>query len=229
MAIDHARERASSALAFCPLTMSADGFTLGIGTSGAQGVEGWHGIPFKKPLGRMRNTVDICRKVWSGDKVTNDGRAVSLPWPADEGTGPGRGVAGDARRWQALRGAASGPFTVEPENALWEDSEMPTIDLDRARARLVVERERLQRELAEVRGERTTDGPIDTLSGDAAQDTTRVETEMGLEADIEQSLADVTAALRRVDDGSYGYDEETGEPIDPVRLEAVPTARTNIR
>lgn len=38
----------------------------------------------------MRNTVDICRKVWSGDKVTHDGRAVSLPWPADEGTGPGR-------------------------------------------------------------------------------------------------------------------------------------------
>lgn len=106
---------------------------------------------------------------------------------------------------------------------------MPTIDLDRARARLVVERERLQRELAEVRGERAIDGPIDTLSGDAAQDTTRVETEMGLEADIEQSLADVTAALRRIDDGSYGCDEGTGEPIDPVRLEAVPTARTNIR
>ncbi len=52
---------------------------------------------------------------------------------------------------------------------------------------------------------------------------------MGLEADIEQSLADVTAALQRVDDGSYGHDEETGEPIDPVRLEAVPTTRTNIR
>ena len=106
---------------------------------------------------------------------------------------------------------------------------MPTIDLDRARARLVAERERLQRQLAEIRGERTADGPIDTMSGDDAQDTTRVETEMGLEADIEQSLDDVTAALGRVDDGSYGYDEETGEPIDPERLEAVPTARTNIR
>ena len=125
------------------------------------------------------------------------------------------------RRWQALRGATSGPFRVDQENAPWEDSEMPTIDLDRGRARLVVEREKLQRELAEVRGERTTDGPIDTLSSDAAQDTTRVETE--------QPLADATAALRRLDDGSYGYDEGTGEPIDPVRLEAVPTARTNIR
>ncbi|MDG2437819.1 MAG: LLM class flavin-dependent oxidoreductase, partial [Ilumatobacter sp.] len=53
--------------------LSGGRFTLGIGTSGAQVVEGWHGVPFKRPLGRTRDTVDICRKVWSGDKVTHDG------------------------------------------------------------------------------------------------------------------------------------------------------------
>jgi len=70
--------------------LSGGRFTLGIGTSGAQVVEGWHGVPFKRPLGRTRDTVDICRKVWSGGKVTHDGKAVSLPLPADEGTGLGK-------------------------------------------------------------------------------------------------------------------------------------------
>jgi len=66
-------------------------FTLGIGTSGAQVIEGWHGMPFKRPLGRTRDTVEICRKVWSGDKVSHDGRAVTLPLPADGGgTGLGK-------------------------------------------------------------------------------------------------------------------------------------------
>lgn len=65
-------------------------FTLGIGTSGPQVIEGWHGVPYKRPLGRTRDTVDICRKVWSGDRVTHEGRAVSLPLPADQGTGLGK-------------------------------------------------------------------------------------------------------------------------------------------
>lgn len=65
-------------------------FTLGLGTSGPQVIEGWHGIPFKRPLGRTRDTVAICRKVWSGVKVTHEGKAVSLPLPEGEGTGLGR-------------------------------------------------------------------------------------------------------------------------------------------
>jgi len=66
-------------------------FTLGLGTSGAQVIEGWHGRPFKKPLGTTRDTVEICRKVWTGDKVTHEGRAITLPLPADAGgTGLGK-------------------------------------------------------------------------------------------------------------------------------------------
>ncbi len=65
--------------------LSGGRFTLGLGTSGPQVVEGWHGTPFKKPLGRTRDTVEICRKVWSGDKVSHEGRAVTLPLPKEDG------------------------------------------------------------------------------------------------------------------------------------------------
>ncbi len=65
-------------------------FVLGLGTSGPQVIEGWHGVPFSKPLGRTRDTIEICRKVWSGDKVTHDGRAFQLPLPADQGSGLGK-------------------------------------------------------------------------------------------------------------------------------------------
>ncbi len=71
-------------------TLSGGRFILGLGTSGPQVIEGWHGVPFKKPLGRTRDVIDICRKIWSGDKVEHDGRAVSLPLPPDEGTGLGK-------------------------------------------------------------------------------------------------------------------------------------------
>jgi F420-dependent oxidoreductase-like protein len=72
--------------------LSGGRFTLGIGTSGAQVIEGWHGVPFVKPLGRTRDTVEICRKVWSGDKLTHDGPAVTLPLPPGEGTGLGKSL-----------------------------------------------------------------------------------------------------------------------------------------
>ena len=45
---------------------------------------------------------------------------------------------------------------------------------------------------------------------------------------LEAELAELQAALARVDDGTYGIDEVTGQPIDPARLDAMPTARTNI-
>jgi RNA polymerase-binding transcription factor DksA len=45
---------------------------------------------------------------------------------------------------------------------------------------------------------------------------------------LELELAEVEAALGRLDDGTYGVDEVTGERIDPARLDAVPEARTNV-
>jgi len=70
--------------------LSGGRFVLGLGTSGPQVIEGWHGYPFSKPIGRTRDTIEICRKVWSGDRVTHEGRAFSLPLPEGEGTGLGK-------------------------------------------------------------------------------------------------------------------------------------------
>lgn len=106
---------------------------------------------------------------------------------------------------------------------------MTDIDPEQARARLEAERERLERQLRDIREERREDGPIDSLSGDAGADTTTAATDLGLEANLRQELAEIDAAFDRLDDGTYGIDEDTGEPIDPARLEAVPAARTNAR
>jgi F420-dependent oxidoreductase-like protein len=65
-------------------------FRLGIGTSGPQVVEGFHGVPFDAPLGRTREVVEICRQVWRREKVNYDGKYYQLPLPAGRGTGLGK-------------------------------------------------------------------------------------------------------------------------------------------
>jgi F420-dependent oxidoreductase-like protein len=97
-------------------TLSEGRFILGLGSSGPQVIEGWHGVPFKKPLGMTRDVIEICRKVWSGDKVVHEGRAVSLPLPADDGTGLGkplRLMCKPHRRDIPIAVASIGPKNVE--------------------------------------------------------------------------------------------------------------------
>ena len=65
-------------------------FVLGLGTSGPQVIEGWHGVPFDKPLTRTRELIDICRAVWRRERVVYDGDAYTLPLPPDQGTGLGK-------------------------------------------------------------------------------------------------------------------------------------------
>jgi RNA polymerase-binding transcription factor DksA len=103
------------------------------------------------------------------------------------------------------------------------------VDLEHARKRLLEERSRLQKQLDDVEHERNDDGPIDMLGGDAAADTTIATTELNLRSDLAHSIAEIDAALRRIELGTYGIDEETGDPIDPDRLDAIPAARTNVR
>jgi F420-dependent oxidoreductase-like protein len=67
-------------------------FRLGIGTSGPQVMEGFHGVPFDAPLGRTREVVDICRQVWRRERVSYDGRYYQVPLPADRGTGLGKSL-----------------------------------------------------------------------------------------------------------------------------------------
>ncbi|GLE52125.1 LLM class F420-dependent oxidoreductase [Mycobacterium montefiorense] len=70
--------------------VSGGRFRLGIGTSGPQVMEGFHGVEFDAPIGRTREVVEICRKVWRRERVQYDGKYYQLPLPADRGTGLGK-------------------------------------------------------------------------------------------------------------------------------------------
>jgi len=63
---------------------------LGIGTSGPQVIEGFHGVPFDAPVQRMREIISICRRVWKREVIEHDGKRYQLPLPADRGTGLGK-------------------------------------------------------------------------------------------------------------------------------------------
>ncbi len=63
---------------------------LGIGASGPQVIEGFHGVPYDKPLARTREVIDICRKVWRREVVEHDGPLYRLPLPPEQGTGLGK-------------------------------------------------------------------------------------------------------------------------------------------
>jgi F420-dependent oxidoreductase-like protein len=66
-------------------------FTLGLGASGPQVIEGFHGVPYHAPLGRTREVIEICRKVWQREeRLTYAGKHYTLPLPAEKGTGLGK-------------------------------------------------------------------------------------------------------------------------------------------
>jgi F420-dependent oxidoreductase-like protein len=63
---------------------------LGLGASGPQVIEGWHGMPYSKPLGRTRETIDIVRAALRREKLEYAGTSFHLPLPEGEGTGLGK-------------------------------------------------------------------------------------------------------------------------------------------
>ena len=65
--------------------ISGGRFLLGLGSSGPQVIEGLHGQPFAHPLGRMRETIEIVRKLFAGEKLTYQGKHYELPRPGGEG------------------------------------------------------------------------------------------------------------------------------------------------
>ena len=68
-------------------------FHLGLGASGPQVIEGFYGVPYKNPLGRTREIVDICRDVWKREApLVHEGRNFTLPLPSDQGTGLGKAL-----------------------------------------------------------------------------------------------------------------------------------------
>ncbi|HEX2418336.1 MAG TPA: LLM class F420-dependent oxidoreductase [Micromonosporaceae bacterium] len=70
-------------------SISAGRAILGLGASGPQVIEGWHAVPYDRPLGRTREVIDICRRAWRREVITNAG-IYQIPLPADQGTGLGK-------------------------------------------------------------------------------------------------------------------------------------------
>ncbi len=65
--------------------ISKDRFRLGLGASGPQVVEGLHGQAFADPVGRMRETIEIVRRAFAGEKIVHEGKHFVLPRPGGEG------------------------------------------------------------------------------------------------------------------------------------------------
>jgi F420-dependent oxidoreductase-like protein len=65
--------------------MSHGRFLLGLGVSGPQVIEGWHGIRFERPVQRMRETMEIVRRAVRGERVAYKGSVYELPLPGGEG------------------------------------------------------------------------------------------------------------------------------------------------
>lgn len=87
----YSRTPTLTAMTAAGLDAVSDGrFILGLGASGPQVIEGWHGVPYDRPLGRTREIIDICSKVWRRERVSYDGESYQLPLPEDRGTGLGK-------------------------------------------------------------------------------------------------------------------------------------------
>ena len=87
----YSRTPALTAMTAAGLDFVSDGrFTLGLGASGPQVVEGWHGVPYDAPLQRTREVVEICRQVWRRERLVHEGPKYTVPLPAEQGTGLGK-------------------------------------------------------------------------------------------------------------------------------------------
>lgn len=65
--------------------LSGGRFVLGIGVSGPQVMEGWHGVQFTKPVQRTSETIEIIRQIARGERLVHDGEVYQLPLPGGEG------------------------------------------------------------------------------------------------------------------------------------------------
>jgi F420-dependent oxidoreductase-like protein len=62
---------------------------LGLGASGPQVIEGWHAVPYDKPVTRTREIIEICRAAWRRERLEHDG-LYQIPLPPGQGTGLGK-------------------------------------------------------------------------------------------------------------------------------------------
>jgi F420-dependent oxidoreductase-like protein len=86
-----ARTPANTAMTAATLDLLSGGrFLLGLGTSGPQVVEGWHGEPWGKPVRKTREYVEIVRTVLRRDVLEHHGEHYDIPYSHDGSTGLGK-------------------------------------------------------------------------------------------------------------------------------------------
>jgi RNA polymerase-binding transcription factor DksA len=102
------------------------------------------------------------------------------------------------------------------------------LDLNYFKERLLKEKERLEKEIAAINEELNliaAEDEIDDVEDLAELKMDNDRDHAALQA-LKQELKDVKDALKKIAEGTYGFDEKTGEPIPKARLEAYPAART---
>jgi DnaK suppressor protein len=105
------------------------------------------------------------------------------------------------------------------------------MDAKHARKLLREERQRIQRELEELRSENSGDGELSTVdqhTADAGSELLEDERVQSMIDRLERELEAVDRAMQRVKDGTYGLSIESGKPIPDARLEAVPHAERTV-
>ena len=112
-----ARTPAMTAMTAITLDHLSEGrFALGLGVSGPQVVEGWHGVPYGRPLGRSREYVAIVRTILARqEKLDFHGEHYRIPYDGDDGLGLGkplRSMAHPLRSDLPILLAAIGPRNV---------------------------------------------------------------------------------------------------------------------
>lgn len=86
----YSRTPTLTAMTAAGLDALSDGRTiLGLGASGPQVIEGFHGVPYDKPVARTREIIEICRKVWRRERLEHEG-LYTIPLPEGQGTGLGK-------------------------------------------------------------------------------------------------------------------------------------------
>ena len=100
--------------------------------------------------------------------------------------------------------------------------------MDQARAKELLGegRERIERQLVQLRSPVQAEelADVDQHLADSASDLTQQETDAGLAEDLEERLAAIERAEKRLEEGTYGLSVESGEPIPDGRLELIPWA-----
>jgi len=72
--------------------VSSGRFILGLGASGPQVVTDWHGVPYDRPLARTRETIEVCRKVWTRQRLEYEGETLQVPLRGSGGDGGARSL-----------------------------------------------------------------------------------------------------------------------------------------